>query len=383
MAAPIRKFLNLEAASAIVLLAAAVAALVWANSPLGWAYRRLFEEPIRVSLGGHGLTVTLRTAVTDGLMPFFFFLAGMEIKRELVEGELRTFRRALLPAIAALGGMVAPALLFALIAGGRGWGIPMATDIAFSLGVLKLLGSRVPRSLVVFMTALAIFDDIGGVLVIAIFYGHGLRIAPVVVSAILGAGLIVAGRRDIQRGAVYAAGGVLLWGSLERAGIHPALAGVVVGMAVPGSRADCGTDRPPMLDRLIRGWHPWVAFAVIPLFALASSGVPLAGGGGVRFGRVAAAVSASLFFGKLIGIFGATGAAVRLRIAKLPAGASWADLYGISQIAGIGFTVALFMAELAYPESAALLNDARAGIIAGSLASAVVGAAVLRLHRRP
>lgn len=384
IAAPIRRFFNLEAASGIVLLGAAVAAVAWANSPFGPAYQHLFERSFPLAMGGARLEVSARSVITDGLMTLFFFLVGMEIKREAVEGELRSPRRALLPAVAALGGMLVPAALFRLICGdtpaARAWGIPIATDIAFCLGAIKLLGARVPRSLVVFVTALAIFDDVGGILVIAVVYGHGVRPFWVLAALALAAALVVLGRKGVRRGWAYAALGALLWGALGAGGVHPTIAGVLSGLAVPARRAPSNAE--PVLDRYIRLWHPWVAFGIMPLFALASSGVRLAGGAGASVGRVTLAVSAGLFAGKQAGILGATVLAVKLRLAGLPEGASWKSLYGVSVLAGIGFTVSLFMAELSLADAPALLGQARVGIFLGSLASAAAGTAVLRTCRR-
>jgi NhaA family Na+:H+ antiporter len=379
LALPIRRFFNVEAASGLVLLGGAIVALAWANSPLGWVYRRVFEEPVTLVLHGRHWPLSPRAIVSDGLMTFFFFLVGMEIKREAVEGELRSPRRALLPALAALGGMLVPALVFrALVAGtagAHGWGIPMATDIAFTLGTLKLMGRRVPRSLIVFVTALAIFDDVGGILVIALFYGRGLHPAALAAAAAIAAALIAAGRARVRRGVVYAAGGLLLWAALDAAGIHPAIAGVVTGLAVPGGAAG-DTRAEPLLDRFIRLWHPWVAFGIMPLFALASSGVRFTGGA-APFGRVTAAAAGGLLLGKQAGVFCATFAAVKTGLAPRPAGASWTALYGVSVLAGIGFTVALFIAEISFPGAPALLDQARAGILVGSVLSAAWGLAVL------
>lgn len=379
---PLRRFFNLEAASAFVLLGAALLALVWANSPFGWAYHRLFEQPFSWEAAGRHVRLDARAIVSDGLMTFFFFLAGMEIKREIVEGELRSARRALLPGLAALGGMVVPAALFGLLTAGTpgasGWGIPMATDIAFSLGALKSLGSRVPRSLIVFLTALAIFDDVGGILVIAVFYGRGFRPLALLCAATLSAGLVIAGRKGVRSGIVYALGGALLWGALKSAGVHPTIAGVMTGLSIPGSRGAVGDPAPATpLDRFIARWHPWVAFGIVPLFALSSSGVVLGRGQG-SFGGVTLATAAALFAGKQAGVFGATFAAVKLGIARLPSGASWRTVYGVSLATGIGFTVALFMAGLAFSGSPSLLDQARSGIVFGSLVSAVAGILVLR-----
>jgi Na+:H+ antiporter, NhaA family len=314
-------------------------------------------------------------------MTLFFFVVGMEIKRELVVGELRTLPQALLPAIAALGGMLVPAVIFlAFNAGGPGapgWGIPMATDIAFCIGVLTLLKRRVPRALVVFVTALAIFDDIGGILVIAFFYGTGVHVGWLLAAAALTAAAAVMSRANVRSGIAWAAAGALVWYTLHHSGIHATIAGVILGLAIPARPPREGLEAP--LARFVRALHPWVAFGVMPLFALASSGVHLAGLDPDQLtGRVAVGTAAALLLGKQAGIFGFTLAAVRLGLAGLPGGASRAKLLGVSIVAGIGFTVALFIGGLAYPEAPGLLAEAKLGILAGSLASGIVGALLLR-----
>jgi NhaA family Na+:H+ antiporter len=329
----------------------------------------------------------LRAVVNDGLMTLFFAVVGMEIKGELVEGELRTFRQALLPAVAAAGGMVVPAAIYATLnAGGpgaAGWGIPMATDIAFCIGLLTLLGSRVPRALVVFATALAIFDDIGGILVIASFYGSGLRAPWLLLAAGAAAGAALMSRARVASGLAWLAVGALLWWALHHAGIHATIAGVVVGLAVP-ARPGRPSDGESPLDRFVGALHPWVAFGIVPLFALANSGVPIAAIDPSRLtGPVAVGTAAALFLGKQAGIFLFTAAAVRAGVAPMPGGASHAKLLGVSIVAGIGFTVALFIAGLAFPGAPGLLDEAKVGILAGSLASGVVGAAVLRGTGKP
>jgi NhaA family Na+:H+ antiporter len=362
----------LEAASGILLLAAAIASLIWANSAVE-SYQRIFGLPLVIGAAGRVPAFTVRELVNDGLMTLFFFVVGMEIKRELVLGELRTFGRAALPAVAALGGMLVPALVYLAFnrsgAARRGWGIPIATDIAFCIGVLTLLKRRVPQGLIVFVTALAIFDDIGGILVIALFYGHGLQIVWLVVAAAVAALLFAAGTRSVTQGMFYLAGGALLWYAVHRSGIHPTISGVVLGLAVP--------ER--LLTRFVQRMHPWVAFVIMPVFALANSGISLQAMtrsdllAGVTFGT-----TLGLLVGKLVGIFTFTVAAVRLGLAPMPGDASPAKLLGASVVGGIGFTVALFIAALAFPGDAYLLLQAKLGILIGSLAAGLIGAAILR-----
>jgi NhaA family Na+:H+ antiporter len=385
---PLQDFFRLEAASGGVLLAAAVAALVWANSPGAASYHALFTTPIGF---GPGARVALRTVVNDGLMTLFFFVVGMEIKRELVAGELASPRHAALPALAAVGGMVVPSALFLIVnAGGpgwRGWGIPMATDIAFAIACLTLLGRRVPRALVVFLTALAIFDDIGGIIVIAAFYGHGLSARWLAAAGGVTAALYVMNRRGVESAAAYAAGGLALWLTLGHGGIHATLAGVVLGVMVPARarpRDDAARATAP-LPRFIHALHPWVAFGVMPLFALANSGLALRQvGAAALVGPVALGVGVGLAVGKPIGILIATLLAVKLRLSALPRGASWPALGGTAILGGIGFTVALFIAALAYPDAPDLLDQAKVGILAGSLIAGLAGTTLLRLlHPAP
>ncbi len=420
---PIRGFFALEAASGIVLLGCAVAALAWVNLGGAESYRAVVDYPIAVRLGESDVRFTLHELVNDGLMTIFFFVVGMEIKRELVLGELRTPARAALPAIAAAGGMLVPAAIFlAFNRGGPGqpgWGIPMATDIAFSIGVLTLLGRRVPHGLVVFLTALAIFDDIGGILVIAFFYGHGLEGAGLAAAGAVAIALLIMGRAHLRSGKAWAAAGVLLWVALHHSGIHATIAGVVLGLAIPArprhtpreslqnlanhtaellrnpsdeeldSEAIVGIEKTledlePPLTRFVHLLHPAVAFVIMPAFALANSGVDLRHLDASQItGSVAVGTAVALLGGKMVGIFSFTAAAVKGGIAPMPGGASLPKLLGVSIVAGIGFTVALFIAALAFPRHPELLDEAKVGILAGSLAAGVLGAAVLCLTAAP
>jgi NhaA family Na+:H+ antiporter len=419
---PIQAFLRLEAASGILLLSCAVAALVLANSGASDAYRAILGAPLELAAGPLHARFTASALINDGLMTVFFFVVGMEIKRELAVGELRTLPQAMLPLIAAVGGMVLPAAIFlAFNLGGpgqAGWGIPMATDIAFCVGVLTLLKSRVPHALIVFVTALAIFDDIGGILVIALFYGHGLSVLWLLAAAGVVAGLVLMSRAYVRSGFAYAVMGALLWYALHHGGIHATIAGVVLGLAIPArpksrprhvleelarhaaelvrKSADEELDSAAIMEveerledleapvaRFIHLLHPWVAFGIMPLFALANSGVDLRALEPAQLtGRLAVGTAIALFLGKQIGIFSLTWAAVRLGVAQLPSGATPAKVLGVATVAGVGFTVALFIAGLAYPADPALLDQAKVGILAGSLVSGVVGAAILRFTAR-
>jgi NhaA family Na+:H+ antiporter len=374
---PFQVFLRLEASSGLLLLAAAAAALVWAN--LSWeTYAGAVGHEIAI---GSAARFTVHDLVNEGLMTLFFLVVGMEIKREVVHGELDELGKAALPAVAAVGGMVVPAAIYLALnphaPTARGWAIPIATDIAFSVGVLTLLRGRVPHALIVFVTALAIFDDIGGILVIALFYGHGLSAAPLVGVAACGAALVVLHRARVRSSIAYVLLGGVLWYAMHEAGLHATLAGVGVGLALPTDASDDGSGSP--LDRFEHALHPWVAFGVVPIFALVNGGVFLGEASwGSLTNPVTLGVALGLFVGKTIGIFGATAAAVRTGVAPRPGGATSLQVLGASMIAGIGFTVSLFIAALAFAEAPPVLADAKLGILVGSLASGVLGFAVLR-----
>jgi NhaA family Na+:H+ antiporter len=415
---PLQDFFRLEAASGILLLCSAAIALVWANTPVRDSYTAIFEAPLTIGVGKSQVHFTFHHLINDGLMAIFFFVVGMEIKRELVVGELRTPSRALLPLVAALGGMVVPAAIYVVLNRGTpglvGWAIPMATDIAFCIGCLSLLKSRVPHALVVFLTALAIFDDMGGILVIAFFYGSGLHVSWLLGALVITGGLFVLCRLRVGNGLAYAVGGVALWYTLHHGGIHATIAGVILGMMIPArasrpaqqvlAELHAHTTRlvseprgeelgdaellaieerleelESPLNRFVHLLHPYVAFLIMPLFALANSGVSLAGIGLEELmNRISLGAALGLFLGKQLGIFLFTLLAVRLGLSPMPGGASRGKLYGVAVIAGIGFTVALFIAGLAFPEQR-LLDHAKIGILLGSLASGVVGFLVLRL----
>lgn len=348
--APLQRFFRLEAAGGIMLAAATIAALSCANSSAGAAYR--------------SLVAPIHALVNDGLMTLFFLVAGMEIKRELVRGELRTWRRAALPLVAAAGGMLAPALVYlALSDAPRGWAIPTATDIAFALGALSLVKSRVPRSLFVFLTALAIFDDLGAILVIALAYGGRTNLAWIGAAAALVALLVLLIRRGVRSLGIFTLVGAALWLTLDHAGLHPTLAGVIVGLAIPAH-----DDRVLVLRRPIE-------FGVVPLFAFVNAGVPLAGSSA---GGIAFAVAAALVAGKALGVFGSVALAVKLRLAPMPTGSRWPQILGVALLAGVGFTMSLFVTELAFADRDDLAVAAKLGILGGSLVSATLGLILLR-----
>ncbi|WP_223631716.1 Na+/H+ antiporter NhaA [Corallococcus sp. EGB] len=421
--APVQAFFRLEASSGILLALCALAALAWANSPWGATYAAVFEAPLRLEVVGHGGPFTFREFINDGLMTLFFFLVGMEIKRELSAGELRTLSRAMLPLIAALGGMVVPAGLYYFFTRGTpaegGWAIPMATDIAFAIGCLTLVKARVSQGLVVFLTALAIFDDIGGILVIALFYGTGLHVEWLVVAAGLVVGLWGLNRFYVRNGLAYAVVGAALWYAMHHGGIHATLSGVVLGLCIPALPTRPGRevleelaeyirglvsqpedeaargaqllhieealeDIEPPLNRFVHLWHGYVAYGIVPLFALANSGVDMSGISlSDLLKPLPLGIIVGLFVGKQLGIFLFTWVAVKAGVSPLPSGGSVAQLHGVAVVAGIGFTVALFVAGLSFAHQPALLAEAKLGILTGSLLSAVVGYVLLRYVARP
>ena len=414
---PVAGFLRVEAAGGIVLLLAAVVALVWANSPLAGSYDALWTTDLRLSVGGLDVAEDLRHWVNDGLMVIFFFVVGLEIKYEMVSGELRDPRSASVPIVAALGGMVLPALLYLLFnptgAASAGWGIPMATDIAFAVGVLSVLGSRVPSSARVFLLTLAIVDDIGAILVIAVFYTEGLSLGWLAVAAV---GLLVmVALRAVRVWSIlpYLAAGVVVWFATYESGVHATIAGVVIGLLTPAlpllkegqareharrlsTEHDLDTEQlsryrfllgesVPVADRLGARLHPWSSYVVLPVFALANAGIPLGGDlvGDAVTSSVAVGIAAGLVVGKPAGILLAAWVAVRLRLGRLPEDTGWPMVVGLGMVAGVGFTVSLFITGLAFPaETAGLVAEAKVGILVASVLAAVLAAAVLVLSTR-
>lgn len=408
-------FFRAEALGGTAIAMATVAALAWANSPWGASYDALWGTLIRVGATSVGLEKPLVLWVNDLLMAIFFLLVGLEIKRELVVGELNTPRRAALPAIAAVGGMFVPAGVFLALAhdgpAARGWGVPMATDIAFALAIIRALGTRVPAGLVVFLTALAIIDDLGAILVIAVFYAGDLSLSAHVAATVFTLVLIAMNRLGVRTPAWYVLVGVPLWVAVLKSGVHATAAGVVVGLCVParaassredvvaGARAlltaaEQGRDDQATEDALValerhieeaespvrrleHALHPLVAFVILPLFALANAGVSLSG---VSWADLVApatlGVGLGLLLGKQAGVFIATWLAVRAGLASLPEGVTWRHVHGVSVLAGIGFTMALFVAGLAYAD-ADLHRQAKVGVLVASALAAVAGAALL------
>jgi Na+:H+ antiporter, NhaA family len=424
---PFQEFSARQTSGGILLLLSTLAALLWANSPWSASYFALWHTPVTIGFGEFTFSRDLHFWVDDALMALFFFVVGLEIKRELLVGELASPRQAALPIVAAIGGVLVPAVIYsALNAGGpgaRGWGIPMATDIAFVIGVTALLGPRVPMSLKVFLTALAIVDDIAAVLVIALFYTAQIAWGALGVAAICVCALIAANRLAVRHPLPYALLGLLLWAAVLKSGVHPTVAGVLLAMTIPSrtelnpnefllrSRAvldhfertaqsektvmndeeqqaaietledSCEQVQPP-LHRLEQDLHPWVTFFIMPVFALANAGVAFDGNVFTSLLQpVPLGVVLGLLLGKPIGITLASWLAVRTRLGALPAGINWFHIHGASWLGGIGFTMSIFVAGLAFQDEA-LLNTAKLGIFTASLLAGIAGSIIL-LRKSP
>jgi NhaA family Na+:H+ antiporter len=411
VARPVREFLRIEAAGSALLLAAALVALLWANSPWADSYEAFWHSHVTLDLGFLVLDESLQHWVNDALMVFFFFVVGLEIKYELVHGDLRDPKTAALPIVAAVGGMVVPAGIYLLVLGGgegsQGWGIPMATDIAFAVGVLGLLGRRIPSPARLFLLTLAIVDDIGAILVIAVFYTDDLNLTALVVAAALLGVMVVMRVLRIWSIWAYVVVGVLVWLATLESGVHATLAGVAIALITPTvplleekvareyaqqALADHELDADeaqrlrflldesvPVVERLQTRLHPLSAFFVLPVFALANAGVSL--GGGVFVDAVTSAIGLGiglgLVLGKPLGIVLFAFAAVRLGLGRLPDRATWTMMVGLGAVAGIGFTVSLFIAGLSFPGEELLTAEAQIGILVGSLVSALIGVALL------
>lgn len=422
--APFVRFSRVEASGGLVLIACTVAALVWANSPYAASYHALWETPVTVGFGDMVLSKTLLHWINDGLMAVFFFMVGLEIKREILVGELNTVRQAALPVAAAIGGMLVPAAIFAALNAGEpsqsGWGVPMATDIAFALGILSLLGNRIPASLKVFLAAVAIVDDIGAVLVIAIFYSGDLSLFSLAVGGAMFAAMLAANLAGVRHPAVYTILGAILWLAFLKSGVHATIAGVLAAMTIPArtriagdafaaktrrllgcfERAS-GSGRPLLADtaqiaaleeietacrkagaplpRIEHALHPYVAYAIMPLFALANAGVGISGEAVKALGEpVSLGIILGLVVGKQAGIFAACLAMFGLGLATVPRGTKLGHYYGLSCLAGIGFTMSIFIAGLAFGDQNGLDATAKLAVLAASTLAGGFGYVVLR-----
>ena len=418
---PLQEFLQQEASSGILLLAFTLAALIWSNSPWNASYHSFWENKLTLGYGAYELSKPLLLWINDGLMAIFFFVVGLEIKREVLIGELASFRQAILPVAAAIGGMVFPALIYTAVnyngAGSLGWGIPMATDIAFALGVLALLGKHVPVSLKVFLTAAAVVDDLGAILIIAIFYTSHIVWISLGIAAVFLALLIICNVLGVRNPIVYSILGIGLWLAFLKSGVHATVAGVLLAMIIPSrarindkefvkhsrlvlnefEESDEGDEylssiqraavqtleelaehAETPLQRLEHDLHPWVAYAIMPVFALANAGVVLGTGFlSAMTNPISLGVIVGLIIGKQIGITLFSWLVVKSKLTDLPEGVNWRHIYGVSWLAGIGFTMSLFISALAFGDSSAL-ETAKSGILLASLIAGIVGFFLLR-----
>jgi NhaA family Na+:H+ antiporter len=419
LVAPVAVFAKVASQGGLILLFSMVAAMVWRNSSAGDGYLALWATPVRVGAGGSTLEMSLLMWINDAAMAVFFLVVGAEIKNEVTVGALSGIRRAMVPALAAIGGMVVPAVIYVLIApeNKEGFGTPMATDIAFSLAAIRAVGGKVPDFVVKVLMGLAIIDDLGAILVIALFYGGDIHADALAMGGFLALILVSMNLAGVWRVTPYLIVGVPLWMCLHHGGIHPTIAGVVVGMCIPArgvvsvddvvaeARALVGyashealqpgdgdahaalsslerrlEEHQPPLERLVRTLNPWISWVILPVFALANGGVLLEGMGlSTLVAPVSLGIIVGLFVGKQVGIFGTLWVCVRTGLLPLPMGVRMRHLWGMAALAGIGFTMSLFVAALAFEEGSALHNEAKAGILVGSIISAVAGMLILRL----
>lgn len=378
----IREFLKLESASGIILVGAAVLALIANNSPLSGLYDLFLDTPVEIRIGALNLAKPLLLWINDGLMAIFFLLIGLEVKREILDGQLSSLSQVALPGIAAVGGMIIPALIYVIFnmnnpSALNGWAIPAATDIAFALGILALLGSRVPLSLKLFLLTLAIIDDLGAIVIIAIFYSGDLSVTSLIFAGIAIATLFAMNLLGVKRTAAYVVVGIILWICVLKSGVHATLAGVVLAFAIP---LRTNEDEPCPLREMEHSLHPWIAFGIMPLFAFANAGVSLKGMSfGSLFEPIPIGIALGLVIGKQVGVFGFSLAAVKLGLAKLPSDINWRLIYGTAILCGIGFTMSLFISTLAFDSS---IGDdaisARIGILSGSFIAAIAGYLVIK-----
>lgn len=383
----VKDFLKKDSAVGILLMLATALAMIFANSPLHVVYNYFLDTPLEVRLGRHlYIAKPLLLWINDGLMAIFFFLIGLEVKREVMVGQLSSRAQIILPGVAALGGMVAPALIYVMINLGDsaalgGWAIPAATDIAFALGILALLGDRVPASLKIFLLALAIMDDLGAIAIIAIFYSGDISMTMLVLSAICLITLVVLNRCGVVSLSPYLWVGVFLWIFVLKSGVHATLAGVALAFAIPLKNKKDPEHSP--LEHLEHALHPWVSFLILPIFAFANAGIPLWGMGlGDLFHPVPLGIMLGLIVGKLIGVFGCSTVAIRTGWAKLPENATNRHLFGVAALCGVGFTMSLFIGGLAFEhtggDAVSYLTSHRIGILSGSLISGIGGYLILK-----
>ena len=387
MITTIQTFLKRESSAGVLLIFITIIALILQNSGFSEMYAKFLHTHVEIRFGEFQIAKPLLLWVNDGLMAIFFFLIGLEVKREVLEGHLSSVSQAILPGIAAIGGMVVPALVFIAFNqeesfAMKGWAIPTATDIAFALGVLSLLGNRVPISLKIFLLALAIIDDLGAIIIIALFYTSELSTASIVIASIALTLLFIINRAGVSSKGPYIVIGIILWVSVLKSGVHATLAGVALAFMIPLYCKDKQGKRFSMSKEMEHGLHYWVAFLILPLFAFVNAGVDLQGISlAEMFTPVPLGIMLGLFIGKQLGVFGFSWLAIKLKIASLPTGCSWKQLYGVSILTGIGFTMSLFVDTLAYNDSQVYHYADKLAILLGSFLSGIVGYLVLKSAR--
>ena len=379
----IEKYIQQESFAGILLVITAFLAILVANTPLNIYYQMLIDTPVAIQVGQLEINKPLLLWVNDGLMAVFFFLIGLELKREFIEGELSERKNIVLPASGAVGGMLAPALIYVWLnyddpIALQGWAIPAATDIAFALGILSLLGSKVPISLKVFLTSLAIFDDVGAILIIAFFYTSNISITALSIAAITCTMLFILNRKNIVDKSIYIALGIVMWVAMLKSGVHATLAGIILAMFIPIS-SNSNKEISP-LKSLEQDLHSAVVFIILPVFAFCNAGINFTDFGlNQVLHDIPSGIALGLFFGNQIGIFTMCWLAVKFRLAELPKDISWISLYGVAALCGVGFTMSLFIGSLAFEETGAnFLIDERIGILIGSIASGIFGYVILR-----
>lgn len=379
------RFFQLEAASGLLLIAAAILALIINNSQLSWLYSGLLDTPVVAQIGALKIAKPLLLWINDGLMALFFLLIGLEVKREVLDGQLSKPSQLVLPGAAAIGGMLVPALIYWFLnrdnpAALDGWAIPTATDIAFALGVLALLGKRVPVSLKLFLMTLAIIDDLGAIIVIAVFYSSELSGVSLLLAAACLIALIAMNRMGVIKVAPYMIVGLILWVCVLKSGVHATLAGVTLAFCIPLRTKNSETSPLMSIEHAL---HPWVAYAILPLFAFANAGVSLAGVSLHSFvSHVPMGIAAGLLIGKTLGVFGLTWIAIKTGMAALPAGANWGQVFGVAILCGIGFTMSLFVGSLAFVAGSDYVGMDRMGILTGSILAALIGYGVTLFFSR-
>jgi NhaA family Na+:H+ antiporter len=376
----IQEFIRLETSGGVVLMIAAIFAMIIANTPLSATYDLILGTYIKVGIGNFEIAKPAILWINDGLMAIFFFLVGLEIKREVLAGELSSFDKAILPIMAAIGGMAVPGIIFAIVNWGtpenlNGWAIPTATDIAFALGILALIGSRAPLALKIFLLAIAIIDDLGAIVIIAIFYTSELSINSLSISMIGFAAAVALNRLGIQRTAPYLLVGIIMWVFVLKSGVHATLAGVLIAFTIP---LKAKNEDEALLYKMEHGLHPWVAFLILPVFAFANAGVNFTGIGiDDLLQPLTLGIAVGLFLGKQIGVFLATWICVKSGIARLPENVSWKHVYGVACLTGVGFTMSLFIGSLAFT-TADVMNAVRLGVVLGSVLSGIIGYLLLK-----